>query len=135
MTEIVTYEGKSGLLAILQALDDLRQMLQTSEVTTQQAASYMGCINLHLGQVVGVGGEFMEHLEECAGLLCPECRGFVGFVSDLSGCCYHCGERLFPGGGEHPHAAKRQRGDGRSIHLAHQGVQIRDQKGTQGEKP
>jgi len=127
VTEIVTYEGKSGLLAILQALDDLRQMLQTSEITPQQAAGYMGCINLHLGQVVGVSGEFMEHLEECAGLLCPGCRGFVGFISDLSGSCYHCGERLFPAGGEHSHAAKHQKGDERSIHLAHQGVQVRDQ--------
>lgn len=48
MTDVVTYEGQSGLVAMLQALDDLRQKLQTSDVAPQKAAGYLGCLNLHL---------------------------------------------------------------------------------------
>lgn len=96
MTDVVSYEGQSGLVAILQALDDLRHRLQNSDVAPQQAASYLGCLNLHLAQVIGMSGDFMKHLVDCAGLLCPACKGHVGFVSDLSGFCQHCGERFFP---------------------------------------
>jgi hypothetical protein len=124
MKEIVSYEGETGLVAILQAMIDLRQNLQASEITSEQAAGYLGCINLHLGQVIGVSGELMAQLQECAGLLCPECKGYVGFVSDLSGCCYHCGERLFPGEGDGSTAAEGGQAHGRSMHLAHQGVQV-----------
>lgn len=124
MKDIVTYEGDAGLVAILRALDDLRRRLQEAELAPQQAAGYLGCINLHLGELVGASGQFLEHLEECAGLLCPECRGYVGFVSDLSGCCHHCGERFFPGEGDRPHPERRQGRDPRSIHLAHQGVLV-----------
>lgn len=96
MTDVVSYEGQSGLVAILQALDDLRQKLQNLDVAPQQAAGYLGCLNLHLAQAIGVSDDFMKHLVDCAGLLCPACKGYVGFVSDLSGLCQHCGERFFP---------------------------------------
>jgi hypothetical protein len=74
----------------------VRQILLAEEVEPQQAAGYLGCINLHLAQIVGLRGEFREHLHECAGLLCPQCKAYVGFVSNLSGVCYHCGGKLFP---------------------------------------
>lgn len=96
MSEVIRYEGQFGLVATLQALDNLRQMLAVSAVEPQQAAGYLGCINLHLAQILGVRGDFREHLQQCGGLLCPNCKGYVGFVSDLSGTCHLCGERLFP---------------------------------------
>lgn len=96
MREVVGYEGESGLMAILRALDNLRRMLAASEVEPQQAAGYLGCINLHLAEIAGVGGEFRQDLQECGGLLCPKCRGYVGFVSNLSSHCHLCGAKLFP---------------------------------------
>jgi hypothetical protein len=119
MADLVTYEGHSGLLAIAHALNDVRRQLQDSEIEPQHAAGVLGCMNLHLAQVIGVGGEFMKELEDCAGLLCPECSGYLGLVSDLSSCCYHCGQRFLAAEGEpgpaedgaHKHAA--------SVHMAH----------------
>lgn len=96
MTDVIIYEGETGLLAILQALENLRQMLVASDVEAGQAAAYLGCINLHLAHIVGVRGGFREHLQECGGLLCPSCKAYVGFVSDLSGRCHLCGKPLFP---------------------------------------
>lgn len=96
MQEVVRYEGEFGLMAILQALDNVRQMLATPDFDPRQAAGYLGCINLHLAQIAGVSGEFRQHLQECGGLLCPNCKGYVGFVSNLSGNCHLCGEKLFP---------------------------------------
>jgi hypothetical protein len=96
MREVVSYEGEVGLVAILQALDNLRQLLATSSIEPQQAAGYLGCINLHVAHILGVRGEFLEHLHECGGLLCPECKGYVGSVTNLSGNCHLCGARLFP---------------------------------------
>lgn len=96
MREVVSYEGESGLRAVLQALENLRQMLAASAVEPKQAAGYLGCINLHLAQIVGISGELREHLQSCSGLLCPNCKGYVGFISNLSGNCHLCGSRLFP---------------------------------------
>jgi hypothetical protein len=96
MREVVSYEGESGLVAILRALDNVQQLLATSSIEPQQAAGSMGCINLHLAHILGVSGEFLQHLHECGGLLCPECKGYVGSVSNLSGSCHLCGARLFP---------------------------------------
>jgi hypothetical protein len=124
MTEMVTYEGHTGLVALVHAVDDLRKELLNSAMTPEQAAAYLGCINLHLGQVIGVTGEFMTHLEECGGLLCPECRGYVGFVSDLSSCCLHCGERFFPAEGMRTESASEAQARATSVHLAHQGVHV-----------
>ena len=93
MKDIVTYEGETGLVAILKALDDLRRRLQDAELAPQQAAGYLGCINLHLGELVGIRGQFIEHLEECGGLLCPECKGYVGFIITVDGVrIYHAGD-------------------------------------------
>lgn len=96
MTEVIRYEGEFGLLAILHALENVRQLLLDSDVPRQQVAGYLGCINLHLAQILGVRGEFRQHLQECGGLLCPKCKGFVGFVSNLSSHCHLCGAKLFP---------------------------------------
>ncbi len=93
--ETVTYEGESGLAAIVRALDNLRALLAGSMVTGEQAASMLGCINLHLAETVGIEGDMAQHLQDCGGLLCPQCRGFVGFVSNLSADCPHCGKRFF----------------------------------------
>lgn len=94
--EVVSYEGESGLRAILVALENLRLMLATSAVEPKQAAGYLGCINIHLAQIAGVGGELRDRLLACGGLLCPNCKGYVGFVSNLSGNCHLCGSKLFP---------------------------------------
>ena len=124
MAEIVSYDGKTGLKAILKALDDLREALQASEIPSQEVASYLGCINLHLGQVIGVDEELAEHLERCAGLLCPQCRGYIGIVSDLSSCCYHCGERLFAGKSKDVELADETQASRRSMHLGHQVLRL-----------
>jgi hypothetical protein len=94
MADLVTYEGDSGLVAIAHALNDVRRQLQAAEITPQHAAGILGCMNMHLAQIIGADDEFLKELEECAGLLCPECSGYLGLVSDLSSCCYHCGERF-----------------------------------------
>lgn len=94
--EVVSYEGESGLRAILVALENVRHMLATSAVEPKQAAGYLGCINMHLAQIAGVGGELRQQLQACGGLLCPNCKGYVGFVSNLSGNCHLCGSKLFP---------------------------------------
>ena len=96
MTEVVSFNGEVGLMAILQALEGVRKLLAASAVEPQQAAVYLGCINMHLARVTGARGEFLKDLQECGGLLCPNCRGWVGFVSDLSGACHLCGAALFP---------------------------------------
>ncbi len=96
MAEMLRYEGEYGLAAALQALDNLRLMLMASTISPEQAAGYLGCINLHLAQIAGVSGEFRAHLQQCGGLLCPNCKGYVGFISDLSGACHLCGAKLFP---------------------------------------
>ena len=95
MAEMISYEGQSGLSAVVTAIDNVRRMLLSSEVTPLQAASYLGCINLHLAHVVGLGGDRLQQLETCGGLLCPQCQAYVGFVSDLSGTCFNCGEPFF----------------------------------------
>ena len=94
--EVVSYEGESGLRAILIALENVRQMLVSLEVDPKQAAGYLGCINMHLAQIAGVGGDLREQLLACGGMLCPNCKGYVGFVSNLSGNCHLCGAKLFP---------------------------------------
>ncbi len=109
MREVITYEGEFGLMAVLQALENLRQMLAASSIEPQQAAGYLGCINLHLAEITGVRGEFLEELQACGGLLCPNCKGYVGFISDLSGHCHLCHTKLFPsvtGRSEPVHDAK-----------------------------
>ena len=98
--ETVSYEGESGLVAVVQALDNLRGLLAADAVTREQAAGLLGCINLHLADVVGVEDERLARLEDCAGLLCPLCRGFIGYISNLSGLCPHCGQRFFWAAGE-----------------------------------
>ena len=102
MAEMVKYEGESGLMAIVTALETLRQLLQSSAISTEQAVGYVGCINLHLARSIGADEEKLGHLEECAGLICPNCRAFLGFVSNLSGHCHLCGERFFPVSGGAP---------------------------------
>jgi hypothetical protein len=96
MAEMVKYEGQTGLMAIVTALETLRQLLEGSVITKEQAVGYVGCINLHLARSIGADEEKLGQLEECAGLLCPSCHAFVGFVSNLSGQCHLCGERFFP---------------------------------------
>jgi hypothetical protein len=98
--ETVSYEGESGLVAVVRALDNLRGLLAAGAVTSEQAAGVLGCINLHLAEVVGLAGEMLTHLEDCAGLHCPLCHGFIGYISNLSGLCPHCGERFFWRAGE-----------------------------------
>jgi|GEM_PF-2988708 len=100
MAEVVTYEGQAGLMAIAHALNDVRRQLQDSEIEPQHAAGILGCMNMHLAQMIGADDEFMVELTECAGLLCPQCSGYLGLVSDLSSCCYHCGERFLDAAGE-----------------------------------
>ena len=104
--ETVSYEGQSGLMAVVRALDNLRALLAAGAVTTEQAAGILGCINLHLADVVGLEGELLAHLENCAGLQCPLCHGFIGYISDLSGLCPHCGLRFFWPAGEASQAAR-----------------------------
>lgn len=94
--EVVSYEGESGLRAILVALENVRLMLATSSVEPEQAAGYLGCINIHLAQIAGVSGPLRDRLLACGGMLCPTCKGYVGFVSNLSGNCHLCGSKLFP---------------------------------------
>jgi hypothetical protein len=96
MAEVVHYDGQIGLMAILQALENVRLMLDASEITSEQAVSFLGCIDLHLAQMIGAQGDFLAGLEECGGLLCPSCKGFVGFISNLSGECPHCGAQVLP---------------------------------------
>jgi hypothetical protein len=95
MAETISFKGQSGLSAAITAIDNVRHMLLSSEVTPLQAASFLGCINLHLAHIVGLGGDRLEQLESCGGLLCPKCQAYVGFVSDLSGTCFNCGEPFF----------------------------------------
>ena len=94
--EVVSYEGESGLRAILIALENVRHMLASQTVEPEQAAGYLGCINMHLAQIAGVGGDLRQQLQACGGMLCPNCKGYVGFVSNLSGSCHLCGAKLFP---------------------------------------
>jgi hypothetical protein len=98
--DTVSYEGESGLVAVVRALDNLRALLAGEAVTAEQAAGILGCINLHLADVVGIEGELLAQLEDCAGLLCPLCHGFIGYISNLSGLCPHCGQRFFQRSGE-----------------------------------
>jgi hypothetical protein len=94
MAEVVNYEGETGLAAIVKAIDNVRRLVVTSETDAEQLASYLGCINLHLAELAGIGGHLREHLEDCGGLLCPSCKAYVGFISDLSGDCPVCGKPL-----------------------------------------
>jgi hypothetical protein len=100
MAEVVTYEGHAGLMAIAHALNDVRQKLQDGAIEPEHAAGILGCMNMHLSQLIGADDAFIRELQECAGLLCPECSGYLGLVSDLSSCCYHCGERFLQAGDE-----------------------------------
>jgi hypothetical protein len=104
MAEVVQYNGQVGMMAVFQALENVRQMLDASEITPKQAVSFLGCIDLHLAQMIGVEGDFLADLEECGGLLCPSCKGFVGFISNLSGECPHCGAQVLPLPGKRIHA-------------------------------
>ena len=96
MMENVTFAGESGLVAVVRALENLRLMLAASKVDPEQAAGYLGCLNLHLAEAIGVGGMLRDHLEECGGLLCPQCKAYVGSISDLSSACFNCGATIFP---------------------------------------
>ena len=96
MAEMVSFGSESGLVAIVKALDTLRHLLDDGVVTPQQAAGYIACINLHLAQAIGVSGVLGDHIEQCAGLLCPACQGYVGQINNLSGRCHHCGAQVFP---------------------------------------
>ncbi len=96
MSDVMTYEGESGLVAILKALDNLRLLLAMSEVESRQAAGYLGCIVVHLAEITGLGGDFVEDIEECGGLLCPHCKGWVGSIYNLSARCHLCQAELFP---------------------------------------
>ena len=75
MAEVVTYEGNSGLMAIAHALNDVRQKLQNAEIAPEHAAGILGCMNMHLAQMIGADDAFIKELQQCAGLLCPECSG------------------------------------------------------------
>lgn len=99
MAEVVSYEGQYGLRAILEALESVRLLLDREQADPEQAAGYLGCINLHLAQMLGVQGEMREELEKCGGLICPHCKGFVGSINNLSADCPHCGQRIFPSEG------------------------------------
>jgi hypothetical protein len=96
MADVVNYEGQYGLRAILEALESVRLLLDREQVDPEQAAGYLGCINLHLAQMLGVRGDMLEELEKCGGLICPHCKGFVGSIYNLSADCPHCGQRIFP---------------------------------------
>jgi hypothetical protein len=101
MKAMVRYEGESGLLAVVQALDNVRRLLAASLVEPHQAAGYLGCINLHLAEMVGASDQLLGQLEDCPGLLCPDCKGYLGSVSNLSGDCPYCGKQFFPRAPEH----------------------------------
>jgi hypothetical protein len=103
MAEVVHYEGQLGMMAVLQALENVRQMLDASVISAQDAVGFLGCIDFHLAQLIGVRGEFLAELQECGGLLCPSCRAFVGFISNLSAECPQCGKRILPMVGTHIH--------------------------------
>jgi uncharacterized CHY-type Zn-finger protein len=103
MKATVSYEGESGLLAVVKALDNVRLLLAETEVDPEQAAGYLGCINMHLAELVGASDELVEQLENCPGLLCPHCRGYIGSASNLSGDCPFCGEPFFPSATGHGH--------------------------------
>jgi hypothetical protein len=105
MAEVVTYEGQYGLRAILEALESVRLLLGSELVQPEQAAGYLGCINLHLAQMLGVRGEMLEELQKCGGLICPHCKGFVGSITNLSAVCLHCGKRIFPTEGPLPQSS------------------------------
>jgi hypothetical protein len=96
MTEMVIFRRQTGLVAIVEALDAVRQMLLREQVTPMQAASYLGCLNLHLARSIGLSGDVLDQVEQCGGLLCPHCQAYVGFISDLSALCHVCGEPVFP---------------------------------------
>lgn len=96
MSDVITYEGQYGLVAILKALDNLRRLLALSDVEPEQAAGYLGCIIVHLAEITGLGGDFVDDIEECGGLLCPNCKGWVGSIYNLSGRCHLCHAELFP---------------------------------------
>jgi hypothetical protein len=96
MSDVVSYGGDSGLMAILKALDNLRLLLAMSDVEPQQAAGYLGCIVVHLAEITGLGGDFVEDIEECGGLLCPNCKAWVGSIYNLSARCHLCQAPLFP---------------------------------------
>jgi hypothetical protein len=96
MTEMVFFGGRTGLVAIVEAIDAVRQMLMHGQVTPLQAASYLGCLNLHLARSIGLSGDVLEQVEQCGGLLCPHCQAYVGFISDLSALCHVCGQPVFP---------------------------------------
>lgn len=96
MSDVVTYDGESGLVAILKALDNLRLLLTMSDVEPEQAAGYLGCIVVHLAEITGLSGDFVEDIEECGGLLCPSCKGWVGSIYNLSARCHLCQAPLFP---------------------------------------
>lgn len=100
MSDVVTYQGESGLVAILKALDNLRLLLALSDVESDQAAGYLGCLILHLAEITGLGGDFVEEIEECGGLLCPSCKGWVGSIYNLSARCHLCHAPLFPSAAE-----------------------------------
>jgi hypothetical protein len=102
MSDVVTYEGETGLAAILKALDNLRLLLALSDVEPEQAAGYLGCIVVHLAEITGLSGDFVEDIEECGGLLCPNCRGWVGSIYNLSARCHLCQAELFPSAGGKP---------------------------------
>jgi hypothetical protein len=128
MAEVVTYEGHEGLMAIAHALNDVRRKLQNSEIEPQHAAGILGCMNLHLAQIIGASGDFVKELEDCAGLLCPACSGYLGMVSDLSSCCYHCGKR-FLGPGEVGEAGQAAQKRAASIHMSQHVLQPHKHQG------
>lgn len=96
MKATVRYDGESGLMAIVQALENVRGLLSASLVEPEQAAAFVGCINFHLAEMVGASEEYLQELENCPGLLCPGCKGYLGSVSNLSGDCPYCGQPFFP---------------------------------------
>lgn len=101
MAEMVIFEGQTGLAAIVKAIDAVRLLLMRGQVTPQQAASYLGCLNVHLARSLGVGGDLLHEVEECGGLLCPHCQAFLGSISDLSGLCHVCEKPIFPPANEY----------------------------------
>ncbi len=121
MAEVVTYEGQAGLMAIAHALNDVRRRLQASEIEPQHAAGILGCMNMHLAQMIGADDAFIQELQECAGLLCPACSGYLGLVSDLSSCCYHCGQRFLEAGGSEDQP-EGQKPAAASAHMAQHAV-------------
>jgi hypothetical protein len=126
--ETVSYEGESGLVAVVRALDNVRALLAADAVTAEQAAAILGCINLHLADVVGMEADQLAQLEQCAGLHCPLCHGYIGYISDLSGLCPHCGERFFWRAGEAHEAGKQSlvAGERRSATDRHRAFQTKE---------